>query len=98
MSMKEAVNGMHLPDFGNVQVVSAAVDILEKVLAEAKAKAGRVSSIGLVMIDPNGGVATPWAGPQIPQLHLGAGMMQSRIIRAIESPPKSAIIPARMGG
>lgn len=90
------LNGMTLPGLGNVPVVSAAVDLLEKVLAEAKA--GKVTSIGLVMVDPNGGIATPWAGPQIPQLHLGAGMMATRIIRAIESPPKSTIIPARMGG
>lgn len=90
------LNGLPLPGMGNVQVVSAAVEILEKILAEAKA--GRVTSVGIVMVDPNGGVATPWAGPQIPQIYLGAGMMQTRIVRGIESPPKSAIIPARMGG
>lgn len=90
------VNGLPLPGFGNVEVVSVAVEILEKVLVEAKA--GRVTSIAMVMVDPNGGIATPWAGPQITQMYLGAGMMQTRIIRGIESPPKSAIIPARMGG
>lgn len=89
------LNGMTLPGMGNVQVVRETVDILEKVLAAAKA--GQVTSIGLVMIDPNGGIATPWAGPQIPQLYLGAGMMQTRIVRGIEAPPKSTIIPARMG-
>lgn len=90
------LNGLPLPGMGNVPVVSAAVEILEKVLAEAKA--GRVLSVGLIMVDPNGGIATPWAGPQIPQLYLGAGMLQTRIVRGIEAPPKSAIIPARMGG
>lgn len=90
------LNGMSLPGLGNVPVVSAAVEILEKILAEAKA--GRASSVAIVMVDPNGGVATPWAGPQVAQMYLGAGMLQSRIIRALESPPKSTIIPARMGG
>lgn len=90
------LNGMPLPGLGDVQVVSAAVEILEKVLVEAKA--GRITSVGIIMVDPNGGVATPWAGPQIPNLHLGAAMMESRIIRSIESPPKSAIIPARQMG
>lgn len=96
MSANGVLNGLPLPGLGNVPVVSAAVDILEKVLAQAKA--GNVSSIAMVMVDPNGGVATPWAGSQIPQIYLGAGMMQTRIIRSIEAPPKSAIIPARMGG
>lgn len=90
------LNGMPLPGFGNIPVVSAAVDLLEKILVEARA--GRVTTVGIVLVDPNGGIATPWAGPQIPQLHLGAGILQTRIIRAIESPPKSTIITARMGG
>lgn len=90
------VNGMTLPGLGNPPVVTAAVDILEKVLAEAKA--GRVTSIAMVMIDQNGGFATPWAGPQIPQMYLGAGALQARILRSIENPAKSTIIPARMGG
>jgi hypothetical protein len=90
------LNGLPLPGLGNVPVVSVAVDILEKVLAEARA--GRVTSVAMVIVDPNGGVATPWGGPQLAQMYLGAGMMQSRIIRGIEAPPKSAIIPARMGG
>lgn len=91
------VNGMPLPIIGAIPHVSAAVEILEKVLEEAKA--GRCTSVAIVMIDPNGGVATPWAGPQIPQLYLGAGMMQTRIIRSIEAPQnRPAIIPARMGG
>lgn len=77
----------------NGPVVSATVMMLEQVLAEAKA--GRVTSIAMVMVDPSGGVATPWCGPQLPQIYLGAGMMQSRIIRSLESPPKSSIIPAR---
>ena len=97
MMSNGAVNGMTLPGLGNVKTVSAAVEILEKVLVEAKE--GRCTSVGIVMIDPNGGVATPWAGQQIPQLHLGASMMQARIIRMIEAPQKQpTIIPARMGG
>lgn len=95
--MSGSMNGAMAAELGAVQLTNpAVVDILEKVLAAARA--GQCTSIGLVMIDPNGGVATPWAGPQIPQLHLGAGMMQTRIIRMIENPPKSSIIPARHVG
>lgn len=90
------MNGASPLAMGNIPVVSAVVEILEKVLAAAKA--GQCTTIGLIMVDPNGGVATPWAGPQIPQLHLAAGMMQTRIIRSIESPPKSSLIQARMAG
>ncbi len=89
-------NGAAIAALGDIPVVSATVDILEKVLVEARA--GRVLSIAMVMVDPNGGVATPFVGPQIPQLYLGAGMMQTRIIRSIESPPKSSIIQARQVG
>ena len=95
--MSDLLNGAAVAALGKIPQVSAAVEILEKVLAEAKA--GRVTSVGILMIDPNGGVATPWAGQQIPQLHLGASMMQARIIRMIEAPQKQpTIIPARMGG
>lgn len=91
------VNGMTLPGLGAIPHVSAVVQILEQVLAAAKA--GQCTSVGIVMIDPNGGVATPWAGGQLPSLYLGNGMMQTRIIRAIETPQKGpTIIPARMGG
>lgn len=87
-------NGAAIAALGNIPVVSATIDILEKVLAEARA--GRCVSVGIVMIDQTGGVATPWAGPQIPQLYLGAGMMKTRIIRSIEAPTQqSRIIPAR---
>lgn len=87
-------NGAAIAVLGNIPVVTAAVEILEKVLIEARA--GRCTSVGIVMIDPNGGVATPWAGPQIPQIYLAAGMMQARIIRSIEAPAQqSRIIPAR---
>ena len=94
--MNDRVNGMTLPGLGNAPMVSAVVEILEKVLELARA--GQCTSVGIVMVDPNGGFATPWAGPQIPVLHLGAGAMQTRILRSIEQPPKSTIIPARMGG
>lgn len=91
--MNDFMNGAGVAALGKIPVVSPAVEVLERVLAEAKA--GRVVSVAMVMVDPNGGVATPWAGPQIPQMYLGAGMLQSRIIRSIEAPAKSAIIPAR---
>ena len=95
MNNGKLVSEMPLPGLSG-PVVSATVAILEQVLAGAKA--GRILSIGIVMIDPNGSVATPWVGPQIPQLYLGAGMMQTRIIRGIEAPPKSSIIPSRQMG
>lgn len=94
--MSDLMNGAGVAAMGNIPVIAATVEVLEKVLAEAKA--GRCISVGIIMIDQNGGFATPWAGPQIPQLYLGAGAMQTRILRSIEAPPKSTIIPARMGG
>lgn len=85
------VNGAELP---HLKMQNPVIDVLETMMREAKA--GRIASIAFVMVDPNGGVATPWVGGQIPQIYLGAGMLQSRILQAIEAPAKrSSIVPAR---
>ena len=72
------------------------VTMLEQLLVEARA--GRVSTLGVVVVNPTGGVAAPFLGPQICELYTGTGMLQGRIMRQIEEPQKrSSIIPARMG-
>lgn len=91
MAMNGATPGEQL----DMHVANPIVKMLEEALVEARA--GRISSLGLILATPIGGMATPWAGPQTSDIYLGCGLMQARIMMAITQPARSSIVRAPAG-
>ena len=85
-----------IPALGQMSFANPLVKMLEDMMVEVKA--GRVTSLAIVGVTPVGGVATPWAGDRLSDMHTGLCMMQRQILDFMANPQKrSSIIPARMG-
>lgn len=74
-----------------IQVENPMVQMLQNALNEAKA--GRISSIAIVMVTPQGGVANPAMGNQFAELYVALGMTQDDIMKQIKQ-PRSPIVRA----
>jgi hypothetical protein len=69
--------------------------------ALAAAKAGRVNTIGIIMIDANGGVLPSWGGLRLGDLHLGCALTQYRLMQVFTTPQNQSRIwrpPPGMAG
>jgi hypothetical protein len=76
-------------------MMNPVVQMLEGVLADAKA--GRLSSVALVVCMPNGGFGLNYVGGQKGDLFIGASSLAKRLLQDIENPPKvSPIVRATM--
>lgn len=69
-----------------IAIQNPVVALLEQMLSDAKA--GTISSIVVIAVTPKGGCATPWAGQQIGDMYMGAGVFQRRVLRQIDPPPE----------
>jgi hypothetical protein len=80
-----------------IAIQNPIVMLLEQVLSDAKS--GAISSIAVIAITPKGGCATPWAGQQIGDMYMGAGVFQRRVLRTIDPPPeqRSPLVRAPAG-
>lgn len=73
------------------------IELLKAMLADAEA--GRISTIAVIAVSPQTHVAISYAGGQRGDLYVGTGLMQKRLLAEMEAPPpKSTIIPVRVGG
>ena len=80
-----------------IAMANPLVDMVTQLLAEVRA--GRISSMAVVAVTPQGAVGTPYAGGQRADMYLGAGLLQDRILQDIKAPPqRSSIIRATVGG
>lgn len=60
------------------------VDLLTQLLSEAKA--GKISSIGIVAVTPQGGCARAYAGGQRGDVYIGISLLKKQILADIEAP------------
>jgi hypothetical protein len=67
-----------------IELSNPIVEMIERLLADAKA--GRISSIGIVAVTPQAQVAAFPVGMQIGDIYLGAGLLQKRILHQIDPP------------
>lgn len=73
------------------------VELLQNVLNDAKA--GNISSVAMVIVTPQAGVATPYLGPQRGDLFIGASLLTKRMLDDIATPQqRSPIIRAVPAG
>jgi len=73
------------------------VQMLEGFLSEARA--GRISSVGIIISPPQGGFGAFYVGPQRGDLFIGAHSLAKKVLNDVETPPKmSPIIRASMNG
>ena len=73
------------------------LELLTGIINEVKA--GRVTTVAVLAVAPQGGVATPYVGPQAGDLYVAAGLLQRRILQNIEAPPaRSPLIRATVVG
>ena len=79
-------------------VVNPLIELLTNMLNEAKS--GRISSVMVVGVTPQSGMAMAYAGGQRGELYTGCGLAQKRLLADIEAPqqPQSRIIRAGMMG
>jgi hypothetical protein len=75
---------------GAANVPNPVVMALEHALAAAKA--GRVNSIGIIMVDPAGAVLPAWGGDRLGDIYLGCGLMQWRLMQVFHQPPPGRIV------
>lgn len=60
------------------------VDLLSQLLSDVKT--GKISSIGVVAITPQGGCARAYAGPQRGDIYIGVSLLKKQILTDIETP------------
>lgn len=81
-----------------LQFVNPIVEMLKGVIVQVES--GQISSVAVVAVTPEGGVGTPWHGPQVALLHTGAALLESRILRHLEQgsqKPQILRVPAGHG-
>ena len=77
-----------------VAIGNPVVDLLSALLNDAKA--GKIGSVGLVVVPPQGGCAPFWAGGQRGDLFVGAALLSKKILDDIATPQqKSSLVLAR---
>ena len=85
------LNGGVDPAIQNIIVTNPIVELLEKMLAEAKA--GRVTSVIIAGVTPTGGVLSAYAGGQRGDMYIGMAILQRKLLQDIEGPqPKQSPI------
>jgi hypothetical protein len=76
-----------------------AVICLEHALAAAKA--GRINTVGIIMVDAGGNVSPAWGGSRLGDVHLGCALMQFRLMTLFTQPQNQSRIwrpPPGMAG
>ena len=76
-----------IPQIG---LVNPVVDLLEKALIEAKA--GRLNTLGLILVSPQGGVGLSHVGGRVGDLYVGIGMLQRAVEKVIDNQGRSPIL------
>ena len=75
-----------------IAIVNPIVEMVERLLADVKAN--NISSVGLVVVTPQGGIGAMLGGPQRTEIYLGAGILQKRMLQEIDPPPGAQQRPA----
>jgi hypothetical protein len=83
-------NGEGMQALPGLAMGNPIVDLLNGVLQDAKA--GRISSIAIVAVTPQHGVATPYVGGQLGDMFIGASLLKAELFDKIRTPPKSSPI------
>ena len=91
-----SMNGDSTP-IPQILLTNPVVQLLGQMMAEAKA--GKITSIAIIAVNPTGGVGAAAAGGQSGDLYVGCGMLMGRIMSQIEAPPaKSSLVRATVVG
>jgi hypothetical protein len=87
--MSEAMNGS-APILPKMAIINPVVDLLEKVLADARA--GKWAAVAVICANQQGAVLTAYAGDRRGDLHLGSALLSNGLLAEIAN-PKQTVAP-----